>query len=403
MRWGAVQPEQSPQTRLRLDFGLRPAILALNEWAVPGLGGAFFVRQLTWSCMGLQLARDLGGMSAMRLAEGLEALAGWIVVRSGQRGEAERRIQGRRKFADREQLAFSDISERGAYVTVPFRRSATRALPGLGFCVREEARFRDLELSALGIQLAELALSGPSGTGDGVRPTLRAWIEGGKVLRKVPERLKDALLPDRAIAAEKALVRQRIRAERRRADLADRLHDFPEARLATDEGRQAFVASLQDRLHADRLQICFDFEHIRTAAMRATQSVCEAIQTGSRNVEDLCRLPEVADAFDALSVRCAILIERHVASVPDEAEAFCRRHVRDAPRADRVADLVGRAPALFAVNGRRVDRGLAFTGKPLMLAEANEPTEGEPEGAASSVPRPLVRLRTLLGDAGELA
>ena len=79
--WGAIEPAESSTSRLRLDFGLRSAILRFNEWAVPGLGGAFFVRQLSWSCMGLRLAPDIGDKTtAARIAEGLEALAGWVTM-----------------------------------------------------------------------------------------------------------------------------------------------------------------------------------------------------------------------------------------------------------------------------------------------------------------------------------
>ena len=66
---------------MRLDFGLRPAILALNEWAIPSLRGVFFVRQLTWSCLGIMRADKMNRPSmATRVAEGIEALASWIAI-----------------------------------------------------------------------------------------------------------------------------------------------------------------------------------------------------------------------------------------------------------------------------------------------------------------------------------
>ncbi len=53
---------------MRLDLGLRPAILRFNEWAVPGMGGAFFVRQLSW-CKGLSLCAPFEVRSESDLLE----------------------------------------------------------------------------------------------------------------------------------------------------------------------------------------------------------------------------------------------------------------------------------------------------------------------------------------------
>ena len=113
--WGTIEPTESLQTRLRLDFGLRPAILALNDWAVPGLGGVFFVRQLTWSCLGIRLAGELDRPAmAARIAEGIEALASWTALGCGGY-EKDDRVQGKRKLRRQDGLSFNAVSVGGAY------------------------------------------------------------------------------------------------------------------------------------------------------------------------------------------------------------------------------------------------------------------------------------------------
>ena len=219
--WGATEPKDVIQMRLRLDFGLRRAIMGFNEWAVPGLGGAFFVRQLSWACMGLRLAQDVDTPATpARIAEALEAFASWIVVRRDPQAKLEHRIQGKRKLAGRTSLSFNDVTKRGAYVTVPFRRSATRALPGLNLCVREEARFSALELTSAGIELAELAFASGRALDGDARRWLKEWVEeGDKDAKKVQPAIKAALQPSLASAAEKRLVLERVRGDARRADL----------------------------------------------------------------------------------------------------------------------------------------------------------------------------------------
>jgi hypothetical protein len=401
--WGAVEPKDFAQTRLRLDFGLRRAIMGFNEWAVPGLGGAFFVRQLSWACMGLRLAQELEtSATPARIAEALEAMASWIVVRRGTLSEMEPRVQGKRKFAGRQSLSFSEVANGGAYVTVPFRRSATRALPGLKFCIREEARFSALELAPAGIELAELALSGSKSEGN-PRRWLKDWIRfDRKDAKNVPLGVKAALEPALATDAEKRLVLERVRADGRRAVLASLLRTHTGESLANEAGRQRLLRGVRDSEHASRLETCFAFEDVRAATLQAAQSISNAIQGSAQEVRALVTRPDLIEAFDVLGLACDAMRVRAAPGAPLDAVAFCGQQSTSVSLEKRVASLAARAPMFFSVISGRIDRGVAYTGKPLVADDAYDALESE-VAPTRGVPGPLLRFRRLLDDAGGLS
>lgn len=394
--WGSIEPAESSAFRLRLDFGLRPAILRFNEWAVPGLGGAFFVRQLSWACMGLRLAPELDGKSsAARIAEGLEALAGWIVVR---RSRADRvdddRVQGKRKFADVTALSFDAVSRGGAYVTVPFRRAATRALPGLGFC-HEEVRFNALTLTHHGSELAESAMADAN-----ARKRLVEWLRNGtKEIHNVPEALKKTLLPECATDAERTLVHQKVHAHEGRHTISGLLHQITLEQLAGAQGRNSFLEGLPDAVMHKRLAACFAFEDLRAAGLAAAQEISNAIHDGALMAAALAARNGVRDRFAALEREAATLRGLLPEDAPAEAAAFCAEQGAGAPPATRILALCSRIPMIFSVIGDRVDRGIGYTRELV----ADDPS-GVPEAEKDPqlvVPRPIIRLRRLLEEAGE--
>ncbi|MGS1015194.1 hypothetical protein ACVCL0_03495 [Rhodanobacter sp. UC4450_H17] len=399
--WGAVEPKDFAQMRLRLDFGLRRAIMGFNEWAVPGLGGAFFVRQLSWACMGLRLAQEVDTpATAARIAEALEAFASWIVVRRDPQARSEHRVQGKRKFAGRTSLSFSDIAKGGAYVTVPFRRSATRALPGLKLCVREEARFSVLELTPAGIELAELAFASGKELGGDARSWLRDWIEeGNRDTKKVHPAIKAALQPSLASEAEKRLVLARVRDDARRADLERLLGRHTDATLATKSGRGDFLANVQHAEHAARLATCFAFEDVRASTLHAAQAMSNAIRSSAQKVRALAERQDVADAFAALGRDCDVLRAGAASGTPVDASGFCAEQSASRGLEERVALLAARAPMVFSVIDGRIDQGVAYSGKPLVADDAYDLQENDIQEDTYRVPRPLLRLRQLLADA----
>jgi hypothetical protein len=401
--WGAAEPRDFAQMRLRLDFGLRRAVMGFNEWAVPGVGGVFFVRQLSWACMGLRLAAETEtAATPARVAEALEAFASWIVVRSGVEVENEPRVQGKRKFAGRKSLSFSDVVKGGAYVTVPFRRSATRALPGLNLCIREEARFSALALTPEGIELAELAFATGRQRGGDARRALKTWIQqDDKAVTKVHAAIKAALVPAEVSEAEKLLVLKHIFADERRKVLAKLLRTHSDEKLQNETGRKSLLGGVHDVEHAARLATCFAFEDVRARLLIAAETIRIAIQGSAQEVRDLRARQDVVEAFDELGRECDLMQASTAPGAPSDALSFCHEQSTSRALDDRITALAGRAPMVFSVIDGRIDQGVARTGKPLLTDDAYDTQETEIPRILG-VPGPLLRFRRLLRDAGEL-
>lgn len=398
--WGAIQPEDVPEARLRLDFGLRPAIMAFNEWAVPGLGGASFVRQLTWSCMGIALAEELGRPAmAAQVAEGVEALASWIALRRLKGYETDRRVQGKRKFSGLDRLSFDDVSKRGAYVTVPFRRPAAASLAGLGFCQRPEARFSALRLDVAGRELLDHAWGG-----NGARAMLLNWLtKSDQALSRIQQPLLDVLLPDRHTDVERSLVMRQLcqvpGAERRRNVVALVQAQAEPLSASFDAGaRERFLEGVTAQEHRHQLDGSFALESVRLHALRCAQALVDRFAGDERvKVPVLSSQDEVRQAFDALGKASLAMRDKLqlVPKAPAEIRLFCQEQALDVKLVERVRRLAMRAPLLFAFSGDEMmcvgrDRG--------RLVEDPEPGEAGWGGDLGDVPRPLLRLERLLKD-----
>jgi len=345
--------------------------------------------------MGLRLAQELNGQTtAAKIAEALEALAGWIVVRqAGDSRVEDDRVQGKRKFKQLSSLSFDEIARGGAYVTVPFRRAATRALPGLGFCT-EEARFSALTLTQEGSELAENAMSDAQ-----ARSRMINWVSAGTdQIRRVSEPLRKALIPEHASDAEKALVKKMVLGDDRRAVLASLLHRIPMERLADNGGREVFLDGLPDAAMRKRMQTCFAFEDLRTASLAAAQAVSDEISGRALSSTQLAGRTEIAKRFEKLDAASSAVRELLDSEAPIEVTDFCAEQGH-APLSHRVLSLCSRIPMIFSVTGEQIDKGVGYTTDLISDEPLGHPER--PEVGALSVPRPIVRLKRLLLETGE--
>jgi len=395
MLWGPIQPAESLQTRLRLDFGLRPAILAFNEWAVPGLGGAFFVRQLTWGCVGIALAGEIGKpLMAAKVAEAIEAFASWIALKRATGYETDDRVQGKRKFSELDAISFDLVSKGGAYVTVPFRRAATSALPGLGFCEKAESRFNALRLARPGMALAEAVLADNK-----VRNILFGWIsEPSKTYQRIVDDVKQALLPGSTSNEECNLVRDQLVTNARRARLVSLFEsdDLSLSSLQTRAGQRTFLDRVQDEAHRAQLDTCFSFELVRDASLRATQALANCIKDGAHTSSELAKVDAVRREFETLERCCTDLTGKlHIVeTVPMEIRAFCNEQDKKGELERRIKALATRVPQVFSMHEGKLERGIGYT-EDLVAADTNEPVEGEERTDSGLIPRPLLRLKRL--------
>ncbi len=80
MTWFIPAPSLLPAGRASLDLGLMRAERFYRELAVPGIGGIWFTRQVSWSVGALALGSDLPGtINPATLARAIEALANKVL------------------------------------------------------------------------------------------------------------------------------------------------------------------------------------------------------------------------------------------------------------------------------------------------------------------------------------
>jgi len=180
-------PERDDFDVLRADMslGMRRAARYYNELVVPGIGGAWRVRHLSWPVAGIYLKQQMQSKhSAIAITHGIEALGNkleWFCAETSDR--ADLHLRGVRAFARNENAwAFRELSQKRFYVQITHRQQCTRALPvdtGLGF-TQDSSRFNSMVISTLGKELAS-ALLDREGVGQGLpklETNLRRWIAG---------------------------------------------------------------------------------------------------------------------------------------------------------------------------------------------------------------------------------
>lgn len=412
MSWGPIEPDDLTSRRVRLDLKLRAAVRRFNELSVPGVGGVFFVRQLTWAAAGLTVAKETGS-HPVRITNAIEALACWIALKFAKdRYSESRRVQGRRKLASIDTCTYTNLSRQTAYVSTPFRRGTTTAFRGLGLSDNETGRFSNIVLNVNGRDLAEAVL-GAKGE------ALRRWITEKWIDRQsdssqnVPMNVKRALLPGTGTGddpqgegpsdAERRLVREALLRNEQRKGLVIALEAMGPDRqhLGTSEGNALLLKRVPDLRQRRTLRAAISFEAMRAAALKAALDCVACVPSPTR-------FSELADA-DALRERVAELhalcrtLTDHAESAgicDEEVQRFIREQSKETPVAERIRALAERLPGVLTVSGEKLSRGHLYRDDLVLEDEES----GENEIADADVPTPvrLFRLRELAADCGLL-
>ncbi len=166
--WFIPEPEDFPSQRALLHLGLNRALRYYRELVVPGIGGVWFARQLSWAVAGIALAKELN-MKAAKVANGIEALAGKIEWYNS----TEYYGRGIRAFNrdGNDVWSFKELSDQTHYVQIPYRQSTVRALAGLG--ITRGTRFNNMDLTEIGYDLSNAFLDQTK-----IRNYLIEWIKG---------------------------------------------------------------------------------------------------------------------------------------------------------------------------------------------------------------------------------
>ena len=179
--WGYIGHDTLGRAQNRRDLGLGASTRFANELSVPGLAGLSFLKSLVWALIGLEFAalRSETGrpIPASTIAEGVEALAAWHVVRAGPKHPG--RIRGARKLPliGEKELTLRRLARGRGYVSQPIRVGMGGALPGLGLAEARNSRFNSFEITPKGREFLTRALGGkPAKT---ALPRLWDWLDAG--------------------------------------------------------------------------------------------------------------------------------------------------------------------------------------------------------------------------------
>ena len=149
--WFIPIPEDFPSQRALLHLGLNSASRYYRELVVPGIGGAWFVRQLSWAVAGIALARECNHKPTP-IANGIEALAGKLQWNEEQDEYKGRGVNAFKRDDGQHIWSFTELSNSAHYVQVTYRQSSVRALSGLG--ITAGTRFNSMVLTGIGEDLA---------------------------------------------------------------------------------------------------------------------------------------------------------------------------------------------------------------------------------------------------------
>ncbi len=416
-------PEDFAVRRADLTFGLRSAILFFQELAVPGIGGAWYVRHFSWPIAAISLAREAKfRFRPATIANALEALANkaeWAVTPEEDRVTLA--VLGKRAFArEPHEWRFGRLKERECYVQATRRQTVTRSLPsdvGLGFAL-EAGRFNNLELSEAGRELAEAFLDSTEqqGLGKG-RPFLRLnlskWIEGtfkpGDYVAELCKRLGYR----HATRAEKNLVRGRLlsavppthtaagKDPKRRSRLAQCLE-----KTVRGPGDAPNVQRLQKELckngaqgqqHAEEIETALLFDEMREAAVRFLARLAELVdQAGNRvPVGRAARDEEARDLCGKLRQCAQAYLERPESTRHRAADTFADHCSADV--AEATVFVVRRDDRILQTAGGAIWRGPVFRSH-FAGGQGEEEVVDAPDKLRSGRPRRIFQFAELLGD-----
>jgi len=395
--WFIPAHEGFDSERVALHLRLNRATRWYRELVVPGIGGAWFVRQLSWAVAGLALAEQTNSRhSPTRVANGIEALACKL---AWQEDPDTAGIRGKRAFgrpASQDVWSFEELSQPKYYVRVTFRQSAVGALVGLGLA-EGGTMFHSMGLTKAGRDLAESFL-----TNDGASPRFRASLRGwlrGEGPRPGP---LGALARESPSGGEKRLVRERLEAESAGAVKNGRRSSLVRAFGKTPPAECPDTNGLMEKLGAgQRCEVrgALSFDGMVAAGRSVLKKSASLLEKTGQNVvhvRELASAKGVRGAVDSARQRASAFADAKGDSGeghPDAIE-YAQAVGRASSREAAVMELIRRDGSVLVLSDNRVSRGPLFH----CHAEAEEETTADVGTEESSTENKIRQLFALWKD-----
>lgn len=287
--------------RADMSLGMRRAARYYNELVVPGIGGAWRVRHLSWSVAGIYLKQKIDGKHpAIAITHGIEALGNkleWSGTEDTSRKEL--RIRGIRAFTrNDDSWAFSELSQKRFYVQITHRQQCTRALPsdtGLGF-TQGSSRFNAMALTSIGEELAKFLIDRRGVGGSKLETNLKEWVANAFDPASYLDKLKDLLSPLSPTDQECKLVYGRLQSlvpastevGLRDPHRRERLIRFLESEVREQKdwsSTEALLSWLEvtpgGGLHAKDIRTAITFEDMRLAGVNILGCIAQLLSSAT--------------------------------------------------------------------------------------------------------------------------
>lgn len=244
--WGLLGPETLASERRTRTLGLGAAVRKFNDLAVPGLGGAWFGKQIFLATLGVAIAEGVRNsgkrVQNIEVTNAVEALACWLALEP--RGwKSDPRLRGATKMRGKSDLSFARVRRPNFYVTQPMRQATVQPLLALGLVEASGERFNAFGCTQHGIDFIDAACADFKPFHRSVVDHLVGWVKGTYNNVTSSSELRRALSPLEPMPKNaREFLRERLvrgndtNASRRRKtlDWIEELRNKPEQQIVWD-------------------------------------------------------------------------------------------------------------------------------------------------------------------------
>ena len=375
--WFIPELEEFPTQRALLHLGLNKAVRYYRELVAPGIGGVWFVRQLSWAVAGIQLAKDINkDIPASRIANAIEALACKLIWKVDNTANG---IRGKRAFLRYpDARLFKELSRSKYYVQVTFRQSSVSALLRLGM-TEGGMRFNSMLLSPIGEDLAKMFLTHG---GSDIHKTLSNWING----ESFPASGDKVKWLGRKYASSKE---KKIVADRLLANTNDDISHLQRRSLliaAFGNRNNVNMPELQDvkrKLNQNQVSEIETAEAFDTMLVTARTLIHECAgkleSAQSKPITDLAKEKEIKKTIEAIKENAQNYLKRAKDSnkIHKDANKFAHSIINNAGEEDILEKVVLRDGAILTCSDRKIWQGTLFDRRQVIKGEDIRPENEE--------------------------
>jgi len=363
--WFIPATEDVLLQRALLHLGLNKAVRYYRELVVPGIGGVWFVRQLSWAAAGIYLATMEGqDTSKAEIAHAIEALACKLIW---LKNNAES-IRGKRAFARYpDEYSYKNLTQINKYyVQVTFRQSSVRALMDLGL-TEGGMRFNSMELTPSGEAMVNAFLDNENNIS--IKKSLRNWIGGNKYPKSGKQ--FEYLGSKKASLAEKEILRDRLH-----ADSIDEISDTERRKRLIDAFGKRNILNMPKiddikknlngtcKQQTKEIETAEAFDEMLSTARDLVHNTAEAMENStSKPIKNFLSSNEIKDNIEKeISASKKYLLRTEKSQKPHRDALCFAKAIMDKKnqKEEVLKEIVQRDGVILSVSDGKIHRGSLF-------------------------------------------